>query len=148
MKKSKWKMCFLSKRWKKFNIDHYYPTLHYKLSDEYVVDIMLHSGEIVYMCIKWGFDFCCIEKGMRMIKNKDVNKIKITERVVVRHKRHCWIISTNYCGRCNQPRTKPLPKLCDVVYKCNYPKAYPDYDPRSRIIPKYGKKEYPSYPMI
>lgn len=132
----------------KYDRHNDYPTLNDKLGDQYVIDIMLHSGEVVYMCIQGScFDFRSIEKD-KYIDAKNIKKIKLTERLVLRHKKHNWIWSMNWCGRCHQRYTKPLPALCGVIYKVDYPKAYPDYNPRSRIIPKFGKKEFPFNPLI
>jgi hypothetical protein len=77
----------MTKRWSKYKLGTRYPNLHNYKNDERVVDILLHNGDVVNMCI-WKFDcFFCIEKFIKLIDEKSVSKIRLTHNKILRYKK-------------------------------------------------------------
>jgi hypothetical protein len=137
----------MTKRWSKYKIGTRYPNLHNYKNDERVVDLLLHNGDVVNMCI-WKFDgFFCIEKFIKIIDEKSVSKIRLTHKKILRYKKHHWG-SHNFCLRCSKLRTFPAPKECDIIWYSHYPTANPDYEKNKKVTPTFKKQESIFYPIF
>lgn len=133
----------MTKEWVEYNIYTEYPNLNEIKNPEGVVDIMLHTGEIIFMCIlKTGFEFWCIDKRGGVIPRKEVAKIRLTHKEVKVHKKHHWgRFGIGYCLRCNKIRTIPVPKECDIIWYSHYRTADPNYQPNKKPIQPFAKNQ-------
>lgn len=130
----------MTKEWMEFDKDAYYPNLRDRYKDESLVDLMLHDGTIVNMCVLRSDKFMCVYRFGNDIYFHKIAKIRLTHNLILRYKNHHWS-RFNYCLRCRKDKTNPIPDECDIIYPAYYREAYPDYPKNKRIIPTFEKNE-------
>jgi hypothetical protein len=129
----------MTTEWMEFDKNQLYPNLLDRTKDECVVDIMLHSGEIIEMCQLKGVNFWSIEYGIiNSIEN--VSKIKLTTGKIKRYKKHHWG-SKAWCTRCNAFRIKPYPETCGIIEYWYRREADPNYEAKKKPKQPFGKSQ-------
>lgn len=138
----------------KYNKYKRYENLYDKQDDKCVVDLMLHTGEIVEMCImnvnNKTFD-SVLKYMFCKVKEYEISKIRLTHKIVKRYQHHNWggtggKLKTCIC--CGKKRIPPLRGGCSIIRYYNYREASPYHQINKRHKVIFDKTQEIIFPPL